>query len=174
MINKVLFISLFVFILVIISYLYLCYPMSLDLANYLNTYLKIEYGTSKDVLISFIILGFPVYLYHKLGHIIMSLFFFVVYRTYYLIRPMECHTIAKSILVIAISYVYSSVSLYILKIAQVEDTTTDATTIIKMCDAYNLCIEIVFYSLIFILIFFTILYIISIIKKDFHIFELIL
>lgn len=75
MINKVLFISLFVFVLVIISYLYLCYPMSLDLANYLNTYLKIEYGTSKDVLISFIILGFPVYLYHKLGHIIMSLFF---------------------------------------------------------------------------------------------------
>lgn len=87
---------------------------------------------------------------------------------------MECHTIAKSILVIAISYVYSSVSLYILKIVQVEDTTTDATTIIKMCDAYNLCIEIVFYSLIFILIFFTILYIISIIKKDFPIFELIL
>lgn len=84
-------------------------------------------------------------------------------------KLLKGHPFIQLALVLAIVSSMRNISCYIIDI-----TTVKKPTVIQMFTNYNMCSKLVFYSLIFILIFFTIVYIISIIKKEVPIFELIL
>lgn len=164
-INKVILISLFLIILVCSSCLYIFYFIPFELANDFNTTLKAVFNCSIDVPIEIKILTIPVHLYQKLAQIVIACLF-LYYRTYLLINPLKCTKFIKNIIVIFILFFYQTGTRYIMDIVLVDDPTTDSISFIKMSNACNACNQLVFYSLILIIISVTIQYILYSSKKN--------
>lgn len=169
-ISKVMLIFLFTIILVCSTLLYFNYNISSDVANHFVTNLKELYNEPNKVTIEYLYLDVPVEIFQK-ASIGLIAFFIGLYRTSLMFKLLKGHPFIQLALVLAIVSSMRNISCYIIDI-----TTVKKPTVIQMFTNYNMCSgrSPVFYSLIFILIFFTIVYIISIIKKEVPIFELIL
>lgn len=167
-ISKVMLIFLFTILLVCSTLLYFNYNISSDVANHFVTNLKELYNEPTKVTIEYLYLDVPVEIFQK-ASIGLIAFFIGLYRSSLMFKLLKGHPFIQLALVLAIVSCMRNISCYIIDI-----TTVKKPTVLQMFTNYNMCSKLVFYSLIFILIFFTIVYIISIIKKEVPIFELIL
>lgn len=167
-ISKTILIFLFTILLVCSTLLYINYNISPDLATHYNSILKELYNEPNSIIMKYEYLDIPVEVFLKMSITLIG-FGIAVYRSSLMIKLLKGHYFIQLTLFLAIISFVKNISCYTMDI-----TTMKNSTFIQMLTNYNMCSKLVFYSLVFILIFFVVLYIISIIKKNVPIFEFLL
>ena len=141
-ITKVLLVLVFVFTMTCSVFLYIYYHLPVDVAKHLNSTMITQYGKSMDYTIGYYTVGISFYYLQKFFTIVItSILGF--YRTYALIKPLECSSYLKiAIVFLSVNFV-SFVTQFITSMVAIEKT---GLTFMELFNKCNNSIDLVFYS----------------------------
>ena len=141
-ITKVMLILVFVFTMTCSVFLTIYYHLPVDVAKHLNSTMITQYSKSTDYTIGYYTVGISFYYFQKFYTIVITCIL-GFYRTYALIKPLECSNYLKiGIVFISVNFV-SFVTQFITSMVAIDKT---GLTFMELFNKCNNSIDLVFYS----------------------------
>lgn len=141
-ITKVMLILVFVFTMTCSVSLYIYYHLPVDVAKHLNSTMISAYGKSTDYTIGYFMLGIYFQYCQKFYTFIITCIL-GIYRTYALIKPLECNKYLKiAVVFISVNFI-SFVTQFITNIVAIDKI---GLTFMELFNKCNNSIDLVFYS----------------------------